>query len=99
MPPGAIALTAAFGLGFQLLAVPAATVVSKAAMLDRAAPPIVVKLPAVYKMVPLKARGEIEDPLLVLLGFQLVAAPVPVPKAAIKEREAPPMLVENVPAA
>lgn len=92
MLPSPSVSTLELAFGFQLVALP--VVVSKAAILFRAAAPMFEKLPPTYNVFPLNANALTENP--VGLGFHEVARPEFISRAAIRLRDCPPIEV-NVP--
>src|SRR6059036_3022945 len=84
----------ASGFGSQEVASP--VVASSAAMWFRACPPMLVKNPPAYTVVPLTASAQ--TPWLFGSGLQEVASPVVASSAARLFRDCPPMLLKTPPA-
>src|SRR5213594_1650833 len=84
--------TAPYAFGSQEVASP--VVASSAAMLFRDCPPMLVKYPPTYTVVPLTARAATRR---FAFGSQEVASPVVASSAAMLFRDCPPMLVKYPP--
>src|SRR5213592_4711948 len=86
-----------FASGFGSQGVASPVVASSAAMWFRACPPMLVKYPPAYTVVPLTARAPTGTGPPYAFGSQEVASPVVASSAAMLFRDCPPMLVNPPP--